>query len=172
MFQTMWAWAKRRHPDKRAKWVKRKYFPPQETRNWVFQGTVIAADGTRKKVWLFEAARMPIKRHKKIQAEANPYDPAWELYFDQRLGLKMVESLKGRRKLLMLWKEQEGLCPICHQKITTLSGWHTHHLLWRSKGGGDQTENLVLLHPTCHRQAHSQGWTVVKPRPARGVRKA
>jgi RNA-directed DNA polymerase len=152
--------------------VKRKYFPPQETRNWVFQGTVIAADGTRKKVWLFEAARMPIKRHKKIQAKANPYDPAWELYFDQRLGVKMAENLKGRRKLLTLWKEQEGLCPICHQKITTLSGWHLHHLLWRSKGGGDQEENLVLLHPTCHRQAHSQGWTVVKPRPARGVGKA
>jgi RNA-directed DNA polymerase len=172
LFQTIWAWAKRQHPDKRAKWVKKKYFPPQETRNWVFQGTVIAADGTLKKVWLFETARMPIKRHKKIQAEANPYDPAWELYFDQRLGVKMAESLKGRRKLLTLWKEQEGLCPICHQKITTLSGWHTHHLLWRSKGGGDQAENLVLLHPNCHRQAHSQGWTVVKPRPARGVRKA
>jgi RNA-directed DNA polymerase len=60
LFQTMWAWAKRRHPDKRAKWVKKKYFPPQETRNWVFQGTVIAEDGTLKKVWLFEAARMPI----------------------------------------------------------------------------------------------------------------
>ena len=33
-------------------------------------------------------------------------------------------------------------------------------------------ENRVLLHPNCHAQVHSQGLTVVKPRPPSGVRKA
>jgi len=60
----------------------------------------------------------------KIKGEANPYDPAWEEYFEKRLGVKMVHNLKGKRQLLALWKEQKGLCPICQQKITKLTGWH------------------------------------------------
>ena len=68
-----------------------------------------------------------------------------------------------------LWKEQNGLCPVCHQRITTLTGWHNHHIVWRTHGGSDTTENRVLLHPNCHRQVHSQGLTVVKPRLATGV---
>ena len=81
----------------------------------------------------------------------------------------MAGHLPGRRKLLHLWKEQGGICPVCTQKITTLTGWHNHHIVWRSKGGSDGADNRVLLHPTCHRQVHSQGIPVVKPRPATGV---
>jgi RNA-directed DNA polymerase len=65
----------------------------------------------------------------------------------------MVEDLK---ELLYLWQEQDGICPVCNQKITKLTGWHNHHIVWRVNGGGDQTENRVLLHPNCHRQVHSQ----------------
>jgi RNA-directed DNA polymerase len=110
---------------------------------------------------------MPIRRHVKVRAIANPYDPTWEPYFEKRLGVKMVEDLRGRRQLIRLWREQEGLCPICHQKITQLTGWHNHHILWRSKGGTDRAENRVLLHPNCHYQVHSQGLYVEKPRPSR-----
>jgi RNA-directed DNA polymerase len=74
---------------------------------------------------------------------------------------------------LYLWREQNGLCPICKQKITKLTGWHNHHIVWRSKGGSDKAENRVLLHPNCHRLVHSQGIFVEKPRPARqGVEEA
>jgi RNA-directed DNA polymerase len=68
--------------------------------------------------------------------------------------------------------EQDGLCAVCQQRITQLTGWHSHHLVWRTHGGSDRTENRVLLHPNCHAQVHSQGLTVVKPRPQRGVCKA
>jgi RNA-directed DNA polymerase len=104
-----------------------------------------------------------------VRAAANPYDPTWELYFEQRLGVKMANNLRGRRQLLRLWREQEGCCPVCHQKITHLTGWHNHHLIWRSQGGSDKAENRVLLHPTCHHQVHSQGLFVEKPRPSPGV---
>ena len=107
-----------------------------------------------------------------MRENANPYDPAWEVYFEERLGLAMAQHLSGRGKLRYLWMEQDGLCPICQQKITTLTGWHNHHIVWRSKGGSDDTENRVLLHPTCHQLVHSQGLTVVKPRPSRGDREA
>src|SRR2546421_12231326 len=115
--------------------------------------------------YLTDAAHVPIKRHVKIRGEANPYDPQWESYFEKRLDVRMEATLKGKHWLLTLWKEQRGLCPVCNQKITKTTGWHSHHMLWRSKGGSDRAENRVLLHPTCHQQVHSQRISVTKPRP-------
>lgn len=172
IFQALWKWAKRRHPSKPKQWIKEKYFQTKGDRNWVFTGDVRRPDGSLQTCWLFSAAHMPIKRHTKIRAEANPYDPQWETYFEERLGVKMANTLLGRRKLLFLWKQQNGICPICQEKITKITGWNTHYLIWKSEGGKDGVENCVMLHPNCHRQAHSQKLTVVKPRPARDVRKA
>ncbi len=168
IFRALWQWAKRRHPKKPGRWVKDKYFHSIGERNWVFCGEIEEPDGTTRKVQLFSAHRVPIERHKKIKGDANPYDPAWEVYFEERLGVKMVHDLKGKRQLISLWKEQNGLCPICHQKITKLTGWNNHHLVRRVDGGTGRRENRVLLHPNCHRQVHSQGLSVVKPRPVKG----
>jgi len=169
IFEALWRWAKRRHPTKPPGWVKRKYFCAMGNRHWVFHRDVVDAQGERKSYYLFKAAKMPIKRYTKLKADANPYDPHWEDYFEHRLGVKMEANLRGRRQLLYLWKAQDGLCAVCRQKITTLTGWHNHHIVWRSHGGSDSAENRVLLHPNCHRQVHSHGLTVVKPRPAKGV---
>jgi RNA-directed DNA polymerase len=162
IFKILWRWARRRHPNKSAHWVKDKYFRSHKERNWIFFGE---GDRSSKwEAWLYTAARTSIRRHVKIRGEANPYDPAWEVYFEKRLGVKMKDNLSGRRKLLYLWKEQDGICPVCNQKITELTGWHNHHIVWRSKGGSDKAENRVLLHPNCHRQVHNRGITVGKSR--------
>jgi RNA-directed DNA polymerase len=168
IYQTVRRWMKRRHPQKANEWIVKKYFTSIGENNWVFHGTT--DDQT---YYLAEAARVPIKRHVKIRGEANPYDPEWERYYEKRLDVKMVSAFKGKQWLIHLWKEQGGLCPVCHQKITKITGWHSHHILWRSKGGSDTKENRVLLHPTCHQQVHSQGISVTKPPPPakRGVRK-
>lgn len=168
IFRALWQWAVRRHPNKTRRWVKDKYFHSIGQRNWVFCGQVEEQDGTTKNVQLFYAHTVPIERHTKIKGDANPYDPTWEMYFEERLGVKMVHNLKGKRQLIYLWKEQKGLCPVCHQKITKLTGWNNHHIVRRVDGGADRQENRVLLHPNCHRQVHSQGLSVVKPRPVKG----
>ncbi len=111
----------------------------------------------------------PIKRHVKVKGEANPNDPAWEIYFEHRLDVKMEAHLKSFKKLFRLWMERSGLCPVCHQKITKITGWHSHHIIWRVNGGTDGNSNRVLLHPDCHRQVHSQKLEVVKPRSKRSV---
>lgn len=157
LFEALWRWAKRRHPTKPPGWVKRQYFRSRENRHWGFHGDVVDAKGERKGDYLFKAAKMPIKRYPKLKADANPYDPSWEEYFEHRLGVKREANLRGRRQLRHLWKAQDGLCAVCHQKITALTGWHNHHIVWRSHGGSDGAENRVLLHPNCHRQVHSQG---------------
>ncbi len=172
IFCALWQWGKRRHPKKPIKWIKKKYFQSIAGQNWVFQGEILAHDGTVQPIRLFKAKSVAIQRHIKIQNAANPYDPDWETYFEKRLDVKMAHNLKGKRNLLRLWKQQDGLCPLCNRKITKLTGWQSHHIIWRSRGGRDEADNRVLLHPDCHERLHRQGLTVSKPRPLRSVRKA
>jgi RNA-directed DNA polymerase len=172
IFTLLWQWARRRHPHHALPWIRKKYFRSEEGNHWVFFGQIMHADGTFQDVHLFRASSVPIQRHTKIKGEANPYDPQWEPYFEARLGVRMAHHLRGRRQVLRLWKEQEGLCAVCQQRITQLTGWHTHHIVWRTHGGTDRAENRVLLHPNCHAQVHNQGAIVVKPRPPSGAHKA
>jgi RNA-directed DNA polymerase len=173
IFQALWRWAKRRHPNKGKRWVKARDFHTIGDRNWVFSGMARGPKGKLQAVHLFSAHSLPIKRHTKINSEANPYDPKWELYFEKRLALKMAASLKGRRTLLNLWRRQGGRCPHCGEAITPLTRWHSHHKVWRSHGGSDAAVNRVLLHPTCHRQVHhALGSTRMPPPVTRGFGKA
>lgn len=165
IFQALWHWAKRRHQQKSARWIRAKYFG----RDWQFFGQVCDKSRTRRQVYLLQAAKTPIERHVKVRATANPYASQWEHYFEQRTEAKMEARLRGRGKLLHLWRSQNGVCPICQDQITEDTGWENHHIEWRVHGGPDQAGNRVLLHPTCHRQVHSLGLTVLKPRPTQGV---
>ncbi len=169
IFRALWRWAIRRHPKKSRRWIKDRYFEVVGGRHWVFHGEVAGREERIQPVRLFDASSLPIQRHTKVKGEANPYDPAWEPYFEERLGVKMAGTLMGRWTLRLLWREQGGICPVCHQKITTGTGWHNHHIQWRTHGGQDTIENRVLVHPNCHQQIHNQGWDVGKPRPERGV---
>src|SRR5258707_1663724 len=85
---------------------------------------------------------------------------------DLRHDAHMQTTLKAKQWLFNLWQEQNGLCPICNQLMTRKTGWQSHWIVWRSKGGSDTQGNRVLLHPRCHQQLHSQGLSVTKPRPA------
>ncbi|MDM4772971.1 group II intron reverse transcriptase/maturase [Solimonas sp. SE-A11] len=143
----LWAWAKRRHPSKGKRWIKKRYFRREGARDWVF-----AVDGMR----LLRYSDFHFREHLKIKADANPYDPKWDAYFDECLTRLMMATLTGRKKLAWLWREQGGKCSVCGQPITKQTRWHVHHRVRRSDGGSDKLTNLQLLHPTCHRQIHSQ----------------
>ncbi|MEQ1532888.1 MAG: group II intron reverse transcriptase/maturase [Sideroxydans sp.] len=145
IWQMLWRWAMRRHPNKGKRWIKQRYFKRFKGRDWRFaeKDKILPVLGEFRK-----------RIHIKVQAEANPYDPAFDEYFTKRLARKMDMALEGRRKLRWLWWWQDGLCPICVQKITRDTGWHLHHRVKRSQGGSNATSNLVLLHPNCHHQLH------------------
>lgn len=146
IWQALWRWACRRHPQKGSRWIKARYFRRIDDRDWRF------AD--KDKV-LVSLASFRKKKHVKIDGNRNPYDPKDEDYFDARLARRLESDLKGRRRLAWLWYLQEGRCPNCAQKITRETGWHIHHVIKRSEGGSDATDNLQLLHPNCHRQLHA-----------------
>lgn len=151
-----WRWACRRHPNKGAGWLKRKYFRTSGSRNWVFWAQADDRRGRIRVQTLVMASDTKIQRHLKIRGEANPFDPDWSDYFESRMGFKTKVDLSGRRTLLRVWQNQEGRCVHCHRMITKASGWHLHHAVRKIDGGSDATSNLRLLHPTCHRQLHNQ----------------
>ena len=167
-FHALWRWAKRRHPHKARRWIHQRYFTTVGNNHWVFHGLRPGPD-TPREDRLVKVAATPIRRHVKVRGDANPYDPAWERYFTARLGRQMAAHLRTNRQVLQLWREQQGRCPVCEQPITALTEWHNHHIVRRTSGGPDSAQNRVLLHPDCHRQVHSQGLLVAKPRPATGV---
>jgi RNA-directed DNA polymerase len=160
IFRAVWRWARRRHDQKGAPWVKAKYFKRVGGRDGVFTGVVVGRDEEHHLVHLLAAGSIRIRRHVKVRGDANPYDPVWEPYFEERLSQQMKESLTGRGTVRYLWLEQEGLCRVCGQPLTPEPGWHVHHRQWRVYGGSDLMENLELLHPNCHRQVHSRGKVV------------
>jgi RNA-directed DNA polymerase len=173
IFSSLWQWARRRHPNKPTRWLKPKYFGRRGNRDWSFFGEICDGEGRLNRVWLYYAQSTPIKRHVKVQGEANPYDPAYETYFEDREGAHMLATFRGTRTLRYLWYEQHGFCPVCSTKITRITGWRLHHCVPRVMGGSRSAENRVLLHPECHDMVHRQHLSVSKPRlPERGVRSA
>lgn len=167
IWQALWRWAKRRHPGKGARWIKRKYFIPEGFRDWVFAANTgeTLSNGQPERHKLRKVSDVPIRRHIKIKADANPFDPCWETYLEDRLINKVKNSLAGRRKLLSLWIQQGGICPGCGEKLTEERGWHVHHIVPWVISKDDRQSNLMMVHPNCHRQIHSRGFNVVKPAP-------
>src|ERR1700686_1503418 len=164
LFSSLWRWARRRHPNKSPRWFKPKYFDRRGNRDWSFFGETCDDEGRPTKVWLYYAKSTPIKRHVKVKGEANPYDPTYETYFEEREGAHMLETFRGTRTLRYLWYEQRGLCTQCNTKITRITGWRLHYCVPRVLGGSTGATNCVLLHPECHDRVHRQCLTVSKPR--------
>jgi RNA-directed DNA polymerase len=164
IFSNLWQWARRRHPNKPSRWVKAKYFERRRGRDWTFFDETCDDEGRPNKVWLYNAKSTPIKRHVKVKGEANPYDPTYETYFEEREGAHMLDKFRGTRTLRFLWHEQRGLCTLCNTKITRITGWHLHYCVPRVKGGSTGATNCVLLHPECHDRVHRQRLSVSKPR--------
>ena len=151
VWKLLWKWCRRRHLNRHKRWIKGKYFKRVGSRNWTFSGVLPSGQLTT----LIYASDIPIRRHTKIRAESNPYDPKDEIYFESRLEYAWRNSDEGKRKTIRLWVAQDKRCPMCKQHITFETGWNIHHIIERHRGGSDEMGNLVLLHPNCHRQLHS-----------------
>jgi len=130
----------------------------------VFSG--VNEDG--KRLHVFIASQIPIKRHCKIRQDANPYDPEWDDYFEQRQYDNWLNSNQGAGKLRGLWYRQAGICPICGQSLNDQTNIQSHHIIPKSQGGDDTFKNLILVHPNCKQQAHhlaKLGLTTLLPVP-------
>jgi RNA-directed DNA polymerase len=163
IFSSLWRWARRRHRNKPLRWIKKKYFEQHGTRNWTFTGEMYDDQGRPLKIRLLRASDTPIRRHVKVRSDANPYDPAYETYFEKREADHLRDTFRGSRLLRFLWYEQRGLCPVCKTKITRPTGWCLHYCIPRVMGGSRSATNRVLLHPECHDRVHLLKLSVSKP---------
>ena len=150
IWQMIWKWCCRRHPNKAKRWIREKYFTTLENNHWIFHDT----DENGQLWYLFRAATVPIKRHRQIKSTANPYDPSNEIYFENRTQYQMIEKTRGKHLLRQIYQRQKGKCAICQLTINQDSGWDIHHVVEKYLGGNNTMDNLVLLHPICHQQVH------------------
>ncbi|MFN7220119.1 MAG: HNH endonuclease [Burkholderiales bacterium] len=84
-------------------------------------------------------------------------------YGEELRTKRLLSQIAYRTELTSLFKSQSGNCALCGTAITRETGWHDHHIVWKTNGGSDLLTNRVLLHPTCHTKVHALGASVVKP---------
>jgi RNA-directed DNA polymerase len=82
VFWQLWRWVKRRHPDKSAAWKHRKYFSTAD--NGLFSVRLTKEPNESQTLTLYRAASTGTRRHVKVRGIANPYDPRYFHYFEQR----------------------------------------------------------------------------------------
>ena len=90
IWRSLWRWVKRRHPRKGTVWIKEKYFKTKGHRHWIFateDSETLFPSGKPPVISLFCASGVPIKRHIKIRGAANPFDPHFKTYFEERSSL-------------------------------------------------------------------------------------
>ena len=149
IYKCLWQWAKRRHKKKSHKWIARKYWHHVGTRQWTFSVPFErqSSNGDKLLAKLEYATDTKIIRFKKVVSKANPYDEYWMDYFEEREGEKMLNSTKGREKLLIIWRRQGRRCPVCGDLITSETGFAVHTA---SGTGGRKT----MVHKECHDKLH------------------
>jgi len=136
LWKRLWRWGRRRHPNKSHTWVKRKYFPPLGTRNWIFNnGEYI----------LNRHSDVPIVRYVKVKGNKSPYDGEWT-YWSSRIG--KYPGVKARTAKLL--KSQKNKCASCGLHFRPKDLIEVDHIVPRSVGGKDTYKNMQLLHRHCH----------------------
>lgn len=150
IYKCLWQWAKRRHKKKSHKWIAQKYWHHIGSRQWTFSVPYEnqSTEGEPLYCKLEYATDTKIIRFKKIVAEANPFDECWTDYFEEREGEKLLNSTKGREKLLTIWRRQHRRCPVGGDLITSETGFKVH-----TPAGKNSLK--IMVHKECHEEIHS-----------------
>ena len=98
IFQAIYRWTRRRHPNKGALWIFDKYYKHPAPNNWWFHAKTRTVDGPADMFRLIRVASTKIVRHIKVIADATPYDPAYTSYFVRR------KQLRRSLKYVELWQ--------------------------------------------------------------------
>ena len=141
LWEQIWNWAKRRHPNKTSWWIAEKYWKPENGRQWSFKGKL--KDGTE--VRLTRHSETEIIRHVKVKGQVSPMDGNL-VYWSKRLRKNPGVSTR----VLKLLNKQKGKCGHCGMLFMDGDQWEVDHIIPTSKGGKDRYDNLQLLHDYCH----------------------
>jgi RNA-directed DNA polymerase len=135
------SWAKRRHPNKSAGWVVKKYWQTIEGENWIF---ATRAEG-KNPMRLLKHSDTEINRHVKVKGESSPYDGNL-VYWSSRMG----NNPEMPKRVATLLKKQKGKCTHCGLFFRENDVLEVDHKIPKSDGGKDSYDNWQLLHRHCH----------------------
>lgn len=154
VWRYLWRWAKRRHPNKNTKWVRKRYFKTLNGNKWTFACTVSDRRGKEKNLALYLISTTSIQRHIKVKGEASPDDPSLKEYWDKRFQ-KLGKSFWAKgSKYYLVAQNQDWKCPLCGEPLLNGEELETHHIVPVAQGGLDNIGNLQHLHKACHKQVH------------------
>jgi len=136
-FARLFAWAKRRHPNKSKWWIVDQYWRITKGKGWRFQ-----PPGSDYQ--LYQHRSTPIRRHVKVQGRRSPYDGDW-LYWSTRLGKHPEVPLRVTRLL----KRQRGKCPACELFFKDGDVMEVVHIVSKQPDGTDVRHYRHLLHRHC-----------------------
>jgi Group II intron, maturase-specific domain./HNH endonuclease. len=160
VWRRLYRWAKLRHPNKTGRWIAQRYFPHLPGETWRF------TDPKTGKRLIRVMQTVKPQRHIKIKAQANPFDPLWEAYFQQRDRQVTLRASSPVRATIL--SQQQGDCPGCRQVIQYDQDIELPHR--EGNHQNNSLSNLVFLHPACHRQVHyAPDNRTETSRPLRGV---
>jgi RNA-directed DNA polymerase len=92
IWRRLWYWAKRRHPEKSVDWIAQRYWHRlgRKRRTFAADSGARTSDGKPKLFRLADPTDIRIRRHVKVKSEANPFDPRWRDYFEDRAFFKRM----------------------------------------------------------------------------------
>lgn len=136
LFQTLFAWAKRRHPKKGTTWIVNKYWHTVGTDNWVFN-----EEGYK----LRRHSETKVIRHVKVKGEASPFNGE-DTYWASRLG----KHPEIPTEVALLLKQQKGKCNHCGLTFKDGDLMEIDHVTPKALKGNNKIDNKQLLHRHCH----------------------
>jgi RNA-directed DNA polymerase len=139
VWQIIYKWAKRRHPNKNRHWVVAHYFGVDQGRGWVL------TDG-RIQLPRHNATR--VSRFVKIKGKSSPFDPAQREYWEDRRQRRLVREAGTFHRIALL-KRQGGRCAACKSVLDPdlAQDGNTNLVVRRDPATGDNTR--VLVHRWC-----------------------
>ena len=92
IWQRLWYWAKRRHSDRSVDWIAKRYWHRlgRKRRTFAADSGERMPDGKPKLFQLADPTETRIRRYVKVKSEANPFDPRWRDYFEDRAFFKCM----------------------------------------------------------------------------------
>lgn len=155
IFRAIWKWACRRHPNKSKKWIARKYFQ-FSTEGWKLKATIQNRRGEKQTITLSKIYQIKIDRHIQVKGCNSPDNPELNKYWEQRKTKFGKKLLAEGSRLHQVAKNQKWKCPECREHLFNGEELQQHHKIPIRDGGLETTNNLELIHQSCHMNKHSR----------------
>lgn len=84
LFLALKRWTHYRHPNKGLRWLQGRYYRYHANRRWSFYASRRGTEGRVEYIDVEWASRTHPRRHVKVRADANPFDPRDAAYFAAR----------------------------------------------------------------------------------------